>query len=228
MDEDHLTPEEAALLTEIRTRRRKLIATHRRNKSAANNTPVMPRTVDATRSRTTENLKVCGCMGVAFVCGLLLSLCLCIHSTAHNTSISHHPLCTSKKKKHPTLYLTTSTPPKNDKQASMASMGLDGSAAVQRARTRSLSRVGRKRTRSESRGPGGLAGDAMEGVEGGVDGQPPAKRVHSSKSRSMSRGRVLSMAEPRKGSGLKDIAQKVCGGCGGMEMGWWCGVVVVW
>lgn len=101
----------------------------------------------------------------------------------------------------------------------MTRMGLDADAAVQRARTRSLSRVGRKRTRSESRGPAGAPGsDAMEGVEGaGVDGQPPAKRVHSSKSRSMSRGRALSMAEPKKGSGLKDVVQKVC-------VGWW-GVV---
>lgn len=75
-------------------------------------------------------------------------------------------------------------------------MGLDASAAVERAR--SVSRVGRKRTRSQSRA------DAME-VE---DGQPPAKRVHSSKSRSMSRGRSLSMAEPKKGSGLKDVVQR--------------------
>lgn len=76
-------------------------------------------------------------------------------------------------------------------------MGLDASAAVERAR--SASRMGRKRTRSQSRA------DAMEGVE---DGQPPAKRVHSSKSRSMSRGRALSMAEPKKGSGLKDVSQR--------------------
>lgn len=58
MDEDHLTNEEAALLDEIRTRRRKLVATHRRNKSAANNAPVMPRTADAQRGRTIETMKV--------------------------------------------------------------------------------------------------------------------------------------------------------------------------
>jgi nucleolar GTP-binding protein len=58
MDEDHLTTEEAALLDEIRSRRRKLVATHRRSKSAANNAPVMPRTADAQRGRTTDGMKV--------------------------------------------------------------------------------------------------------------------------------------------------------------------------
>lgn len=67
MDEDHLTIEEAALLDEIRTRRRKLVATHRRNKSAANNAPVMPRTVDAQRGRTTDNMKVRWAVGCRFV-----------------------------------------------------------------------------------------------------------------------------------------------------------------
>ena len=58
-------------------------------------------------------------------------------------------------------------------------MGLDPSAALERARARSVSRVGRKRARSLA----AAKGDAME-VDGG-DGAalPPIKRVHSSKSR---------------------------------------------
>lgn len=41
----------------------------------------------------------------------------------------------------------------------------------------------------------------------GADGQPAAKkRVHSSKSRAMSRGRSASLAPPAAGSGLKDVA----------------------
>lgn len=55
-------------------------------------------------------------------------------------------------------------------------MGMDATLAVERARSRS--RVGRKRTRSE--GPA-----AME-VDGDAAGsQPPKKRLHSSKSRSV-------------------------------------------
>ena len=53
---------------------------------------------------------------------------------------------------------------------------MDASAAVERVRSRSVSRMGRKRTRSE-------APRDME-VDGEEDGsQAPKKRVHSSKSR---------------------------------------------
>eukprot|EP00884_Botryococcus_braunii_P011877 jgi/Botrbrau1/20690/Bobra.0058s0020.1 len=80
--------------------------------------------------------------------------------------------------------------------------GVDASAAVDRARARSLSRVGRKRLRSESRG----AGDAMD-----IDAPPQAgasqKRIHSSKSRGLSRGRSQSMKPPGEGKGLKDVVQ---------------------
>ena len=62
-------------------------------------------------------------------------------------------------------------------QASLSKMGIDPTAAVERARSRSRSRVGRKRTRSVA------GGEAMD-VDGGDGAQPAAKkRVHSSKSR---------------------------------------------
>ena len=61
-------------------------------------------------------------------------------------------------------------------------MGIDPTAAVERARSRSRSRVGRKRTRSVA------GGEAMDVDDGGGDGAPAAKkRVHSSKSRYASR-----------------------------------------
>lgn len=85
-------------------------------------------------------------------------------------------------------------------QDSLESMGIDATAAVARARSRSQSRVGRKRTRSVT--PGGME---VEGDEG----EPSAKRLHSSKSRSMSRGRALSTAPPAEGRGLKDPVQRV-------------------
>ena len=87
----------------------------------------------------------------------------------------------------------------------LAKTGLDASAAVSRARERSQSRVGRKRERSLS-----VAASKRKGGDGmDVDGddQQPKKRIHSSKSRSMSRGRSLSTAAPRAGSGLRDAAQ---------------------
>ncbi|BDA46889.1 Nucleolar GTP-binding protein 1 [Coccomyxa sp. Obi] len=85
-------------------------------------------------------------------------------------------------------------------KASLARVGVDASAAVERARARSVSRVGRKRLRSAS----AAATADME-----VDGSqaPPKKRIHSSKSRSMSRGRALSTAKPIEGTGLKNEEQ---------------------
>ena len=62
-----------------------------------------------------------------------------------------------------------------------------------------MSRVGRKRTRSLSKAKGG------EDVAMGADGEPQ-KRIHSSKARSLSRGRSVSMSAPREGMGIKDAA----------------------
>lgn len=81
----------------------------------------------------------------------------------------------------------------------LAEVGLDAGAAVGRARERSMSRMGRKRTRSSS-----AKGTAA--VDGDFEGEK--KRVHSSKARSMSRGRSVSMAEPGEGKGLKDAAMR--------------------
>ncbi|GBF88440.1 hypothetical protein Rsub_01152 [Raphidocelis subcapitata] len=88
---------------------------------------------------------------------------------------------------------------------SLGALGIDTSAAE--ARLRSESR-GRKRARSAARG--GEGGDSeMADADGGAAGGAPAKkRVHSSKSRSMSRGRALSTAPPTPSSGLKDAAQR--------------------
>ncbi|KAK9918943.1 hypothetical protein WJX75_008237 [Coccomyxa subellipsoidea] len=85
-------------------------------------------------------------------------------------------------------------------KASLARVGVDASAAIERARARSVSRVGRKRLRSAS---------AAAPADMDVDGSqaPPQKRIHSSKSRSMSRGRALSTAKPIEGQGLKNEAQ---------------------
>lgn len=81
--------------------------------------------------------------------------------------------------------------------AALGEVGLDASAAVGRARERSASRMGRKRTRSSSKAPAG---------EG--EGGEPAKRVHSSKARSLSRGRSASLAAPAEGKGLRDAAMR--------------------
>ena len=62
-------------------------------------------------------------------------------------------------------------------QASLGRLGVDASLAVARARERSQSRMGRKRTRSQVPGVSDMDIDAPEGS------QPPEKRVHSAKSR---------------------------------------------
>ncbi|PSC69229.1 Nucleolar GTP-binding 1 [Micractinium conductrix] len=77
----------------------------------------------------------------------------------------------------------------------LGELGLDASAAAERA-ARSQSRRGRSLVRKRGR-------SAAE--EGMAEDQEPKKRIHSSKSRSMSRGRALSTASP--GRGLKDTAQ---------------------
>lgn len=77
---------------------------------------------------------------------------------------------------------------------SLGAMGIDTSKAIERVRSESR---GRKRERSASR--------AAEGDAEMEDGEPK-KRLHSSKSRTMSRGRSLSVAGPRANSGLKDAA----------------------
>ncbi|GLI62245.1 hypothetical protein VaNZ11_004840 [Volvox africanus] len=84
---------------------------------------------------------------------------------------------------------------------SLGALGIDASKVVDRVRSQSR---GRKRERSASKAHGDEDGDVEMGEEGGKS----KKRVHSSKSRSMSRGRSLSLAEPRPGSGLKDVAQR--------------------
>lgn len=67
----------------------------------------------------------------------------------------------------------------SDMRQGLESMGMDASKAV-----RSASRVGRKRERSSTAAREGAGGDvAMAGADDAV-----AKRVHSSRSRSMSRG----------------------------------------
>lgn len=58
-------------------------------------------------------------------------------------------------------------------------MGIDASGAVERARSRSVSRVGRKRERSQ--GPTDMEIDGQE------DAAAPEKRIHSGRSRWNSR-----------------------------------------
>lgn len=78
---------------------------------------------------------------------------------------------------------------------SLGQMGIDTSLAIERVRSQSR---GRKRSRSEA---------PEADAEMDVEMQTPKKRVHSSKSRSMSRGRQA-LADPKAGSGVKDAVMK--------------------
>ncbi|KAL6763518.1 P-loop containing nucleoside triphosphate hydrolase protein [Haematococcus lacustris] len=108
--------------------------------------------------------------------------------TAGRQSVMPHKADTDRS-------LTTS-----NMKASLGAMGIDTSQAV--ARVRSESR-GRKRARSAAGGGDAAGGDDVE-----MSDATPKKRVHSSKSRSMSRGRSRSLAEPAPGSGLKDAIMR--------------------
>eukprot|EP01026_Neomeris_dumetosa_P035810 TRINITY_DN28787_c0_g1_i3.p1 TRINITY_DN28787_c0_g1~~TRINITY_DN28787_c0_g1_i3.p1 ORF type:complete len:459 (-),score=98.24 TRINITY_DN28787_c0_g1_i3:315-1631(-) len=86
-------------------------------------------------------------------------------------------------------------------QQELERIGMDPSKAIERVRGRSSTRKELlKRSRS----------DAMEDDVIMMDVTEPdkKKRVHSTKSRSMSRGRSFSLAEPKVGEGLKDGVQR--------------------
>ncbi|CAD7695287.1 unnamed protein product [Ostreobium quekettii] len=137
-----LTAEERSLLEDIRARKAKIIADHRRAKAVADNRGVIPK--------------------------------------KHNTDGS----------------LNTS-----GMRRSLERMGMDPSLAVERARRQSRGRSA-DRSRNASSRAAGAEDEEMEDVPEAM------KRVHSTKSRSMSRGRSLSLMAPKKGSGLKDVAIK--------------------
>lgn len=84
----------------------------------------------------------------------------------------------------------------------LGEMGLDASAALSHARSQSRGRtLVRKRSRSVSTMEDHVkVGDELD--------ETSKKRIHSSKSRSMSRGRALSLAPPEKGRSLKDSVQR--------------------
>ncbi|GAX80932.1 hypothetical protein CEUSTIGMA_g8367.t1 [Chlamydomonas eustigma] len=84
---------------------------------------------------------------------------------------------------------------------SLGALGIDTSLAVERARSQSR---GRKRERSLSVARSEAAGDGDQEMEDGS----AKKRIHSSKSRSLSRGRSHSLAPPKAGSGIKDEAMR--------------------
>lgn len=88
----------------------------------------------------------------------------------------------------------------------LGALGIDTSAAEARAREEGR---GRKRTRSASAAAARRGGGGDEDMaEAGEQQQAAKKRVHSSKSRSMSRGRALSLAPPENAGGLKDAVQR--------------------
>ena len=55
---EELTPEEQAELQAIRDRKIKIVAQHRRKKSAANNHAMLPQKADRDRKSTTQNMRV--------------------------------------------------------------------------------------------------------------------------------------------------------------------------
>ncbi|XP_010908039.1 nucleolar GTP-binding protein 1 [Elaeis guineensis] len=81
----------------------------------------------------------------------------------------------------------------------LSSLGLDPTAAIDRARSRSVSRRGRKRERSLAREDG----DAMD-----IDDEQSSKKLRT-RSRSRSRSKSRPPGEVTPGEGFKDSAQKL-------------------
>lgn len=77
----------------------------------------------------------------------------------------------------------------------LSELGMDPSRVVERVRSESRKPLRRSRSQSQS-------------SEMDIDDAAPKKRLHSSKSRSLSRGRTASLVKPATGSGLKDIRQR--------------------
>eukprot|EP00892_Ulva_mutabilis_P011768 jgi/Ulvmu1/8964/UM005_0055.1 len=94
-----------------------------------------------------------------------------------------------------------------DMEDGLHRLGMSADKVVGRMRSASAVRQGRKRERS-------LARHAERNIQAGdvdmhaADEPEAKKRVHSSRSRSMSRGKALSMKPPGKGEGVKDLVQK--------------------
>ncbi|OIW08649.1 hypothetical protein TanjilG_03325 [Lupinus angustifolius] len=82
----------------------------------------------------------------------------------------------------------------------LSSLGLDPSLAINRMRSRSVSRKGRKRDRSPESAHGG---DGMD-----IDGDTPSKKQRLSRSRSRSRSVARPTNEVVPGEGFRDSAQK--------------------
>ncbi|OIW05732.1 hypothetical protein TanjilG_23518 [Lupinus angustifolius] len=82
----------------------------------------------------------------------------------------------------------------------LSSLGLDPSLAINRMRSRSVSRRGRKRDRSPESAHGG---DGMD-----IDGDTPSKKQRLSRSRSRSRSVTRPANEVVPGEGFKDSIQK--------------------
>ncbi|KAE9593280.1 hypothetical protein Lal_00029240 [Lupinus albus] len=82
----------------------------------------------------------------------------------------------------------------------LSSLGLDPSLAINRMRSRSVSRKGRKRDRSPESAHGG---DGMD-----IDGDTPSKKQRLSRSRSRSRSVMRPANEVVPGEGFKDSIQK--------------------
>ncbi|CAL0304170.1 unnamed protein product [Lupinus luteus] len=82
----------------------------------------------------------------------------------------------------------------------LSSLGLDPSLAINRMRSRSVSRKGRKRDRSTESAHGG---DGMD-----IDGDTPSKKQRLSRSRSRSRSVARPTNEVVPGEGFRDSAQK--------------------
>ena len=87
---------------------------------------------------------------------------------------------------------------------SLGAMGIDPSLAVARARDRSQVREGRKRARSLAGGD-----EDMDDAEDGGDGGEQQRKMHSSKSRSVSVARRTARADKSPGSGLKNDDERM-------------------
>jgi hypothetical protein len=187
-DEEDLTEEQLEDLAAIRKRKKQIVINHRIKKGSANNQAVLPRRAQAERTLTTEGMKVrqkrCMRVGGGRVEARGMSMFdgrgwigsgNCLTSLGCKTPAYRKPFLSSR-------FLSIA-------QKSLGAMGIDTSKAIERVRSESR---GRKRERSASR--------AAEGDAEMEDGEPK-KRLHSSKSRTMSRGRSLSVAGPKAVSG---------------------------
>ena len=122
---EDLSPEDQAELQLIRDRKIKIVAEHRRKKSAANNHPLLPQKADRDRKSTTTNMKASP-LPPEMQFSIRIALFLPSHCTQLRTTHSSTVNCSRTSKSSPRAFPTTAGQGHMETQATSCPVCLSG------------------------------------------------------------------------------------------------------